>query len=125
MFRHPPTAADSPLWVCLKIVNVPALGKRHRRGQLRAYWLYWGVDDFRFRRSRHQRRFEQDHPTVYAATVRLLGEMFRPELLLSPGELVAERRRLAHSRTVHHDHDRRRLEAVIRAAAPACVDDLM
>lgn len=126
VYRHPPTAADSPLWVCLKVINLGAVGGRHRRGRLRAFWLYWGVDERRFRRSQHQRRFEQEQPAVYAATVARLPGLLTPgDVLLQLGgdanALAAERARLAHSRAVHEEHDRRRAEA----AAERALDDLI
>lgn len=125
MFRHPPTAADSPLWPCLKIINLGAVGpsgKGHRRGVSRVFWLYWGADERRFRRSEHQRRFEQEQPTVSRATVAHLAEIpeLRPEILVpSPELLEIERARLFRSRTVHAEHDRRR--AAEAAAAEGSV----
>lgn len=120
VFRHPPTAADSPLWVCLKVINLAALGRRHRRGQFRTFWLYWGVDERRFRSSRHRWAFEQQQPAVYAATVAHLAETLTPaaaERQLGQHGLAAERARLAHSRAVHDEHDRRRAAEAAAAAA--------
>jgi hypothetical protein len=129
VYRHPPTAADSPLWVCLKTIHVPAVTRRHRRGTNRVFWLYWGIDEGRFRRSKHSRAFEAQQPAVFEATVRRLAELLTPgDVLrqLGEGGLEAERRRLANSRAVHQEHDRRRAaEAAARGAAPKTLDDLM
>lgn len=114
VFRRPPTASSSPLWVCLKVINLAALRKRHRRGTFRAYWLFWGIDARRFRFSKYQRDFESAEPTVYAATVRWLQDVFGPAELerirsrLGDLALAAERERLSQSRLLHEEHDRRR-----------------
>jgi hypothetical protein len=98
--------------VCLKVVNLAALGKRHRRGTVRAFWLYWGIDDRRFRRSEHSRRFEREQPTVYSKLVAELQLRLLPgeaELRLGgPSQLAAERARLAVMRERHVEEDRRR-----------------
>jgi hypothetical protein len=132
VFRHPPTAADSPLWVCLKIINLGAVGpggKGHRRGVLRSCWLYWGIDERRFRRSAHQRWLVEQQPAVYADLVAELGRVLVPgdiELELGPTQLAAERARLTVLRMRHREEDRRRAAAAdgLGAAEPPAVDGL-
>ena len=125
MYRHhSPTAKNSPLWPVIKIIQVQAATTgRHRRGRVRAVWLYWGIDECRFRFSAHQRRLLAEQPTVYDAAVRACTRLLRAEHVeaeLGREQLEAERRRLAVSRARHQEEDRRRDEARRRA-----LDDLM
>jgi hypothetical protein len=116
IYRHPPTPADSPLWVCVKIM---APGRRRRMGQLRAFWLYWGVDARRFRRSRHLFRFVDEQPAVAAAAERALAQLITPDLVeleIGTARMAVERARLLASRARRDEHDRARLEAAHAAA---------
>lgn len=109
IYQHPPTPADSPLWVCVKIIAPP--GRRRRMGQLRAFWLYWGVDARRFRRSKHLLRFEQEQPAVAAAAARALAQLITPEIVeleLGTTRITAERARLLASSARRREHDLRR-----------------
>lgn len=112
IYRHPPSAADSPLWVCVKIIAPPT--QRRRMGQLRAFWLYWGVDARRFRRARHLFRLEQEQPAVAAAATCALRLLLSPrsvEAQLGPTRMALERERLSVSTAKRQQFDRARLEA--------------
>jgi hypothetical protein len=120
LYRHPSTPKDSPLWPTFKLVNLAKAGlPRQRGGGWRAFWLYWGVDPARLRRSKYSRRLLEDHPAVYQAVVAWLAAHATPawaEAQLGAEQLKKERARLAVSMYQHAYHDRRRYDAAHAAA---------
>ena len=120
LYRHPSTEADSPLWITLKLVHVArAHMPRSRRGGHRAFWLYWGVDAQRFRRSKYSCWLAEEQPAVAKAVAAWLAAHANPawaEAQLGAEQLAAERARLAVSSAKHAEFSALRLTAAHAAA---------
>ena len=118
LYRHVPgpNRVNSPLWVPVRVINP---GRRRRRGRLRGFWLYWGVDEGRFRRSQHQRRLADEQPAAYAAAVKACSTLLAPAVVedhYTPTFMAEERARLARSKALHAQHNRTRMEMAHTAA---------
>lgn len=120
LFKHPPTDKDSPLWIPLKLVHIARAHLPRRRGAgQRAYWLYWGVDAGRLRRSTYSRKLADVQPAVFEAITTWLSANATPawaEAKYGVERITAERARLAVSTAKHAEHNARRLAAAHDAA---------
>jgi hypothetical protein len=120
LYKHDPTDKDSPLWVPLKLVHLDRAHLPRRRGAgQRAYWLYWGVDVARLRRSKYSRKLADAQPAVFAAITAWLATQATPAWLegkIGADALAVARERMAVSRAKHAEHDRLRYEAAHAAA---------
>jgi hypothetical protein len=119
-FKHRYGHKDNKLWIPVKVVHVAALGTPKRRGVRRTFWLYWGFDAARFRRSNHSRLFEeQAPPAVVEAITAACAARFTVERLVAVAgeEVVAqERAKLTASTAKRIERTAARLEAAHAAA---------
>jgi hypothetical protein len=100
-YQHPFTHKDNRLWVPVKVVHVAALEGPKRRGIRRTFWLYFGFDAKRFRRSKDRRLFqEQAPPAVYEAVLAACCARYMIaayEKCFGAADLAAQRAKLAAS----------------------------
>lgn len=123
-FQHKYGPKDSRLWIPVKVVHVETLKGPKRRGTRRTFWLYWGFDAGRFRRSADSRLFEeQAPPDVVVAVVAACARRFTVEAYVrnfGTADLEAERARLTASTAKRLTLTAERLE---RAHAAALEED--
>lgn len=119
-YKHRYGRKDNQLWVPVKVVHVAALEGPKRRGTRRTFWLYFGIDARRFRRSNDHRLFqEQAPPHVYEAVLAACAARFTPERfeqVAGAAALADQRAKLEQSTAKRLAHITARLEAAHAAA---------
>lgn len=120
VFQHRYGLKDNRLWIPVKVVHVEALGTPKRRGTRRTFWLYWGFEARRFRRSNDHRLFQDTAPPeVYEAVVAACAARYTVERYIAnfgAADLAAQRARLEQSTAKRVELTAARLEAAHAAA---------